>query len=894
MAPNTSLKAETYRFSPPKPISQYPKESIKKMAVLFTDIVGSSNYFKAHGDITGRKMLKLHQDMVSPLISEFGGSLVKLLGDSVMAYFLNPLEAIKSAIKIQQRFQGYNGRKDVRDQIHIRIMIHFGNGIVEERDIFGDVVNTAAKLLPFVDGDQIFVSQEIKENAGRLSSISFDPVDISGKNGSTGKLRVFRILWDQGINLDPVMNNLLYLRPVWSLGEKGLTETWRAMVKKRQNLWQGNQVLKENVLADNSLAFITRDVYAALAIAKNVIKHLQLNLGQHGLTLLPLQIIIDAGHYLRAGIISVHDLKIDWNEIHPGEIYISASAYGNVKSGANFSIIRGTQKEQSNTFFKVVFHDNEKSGSRLFLYQHSMIQGENSPCFYCGDRRHHTAECPSKHLTEMTNFLEKMGYLPMEEINNLFFQYLNDPQLEKAGGFGSEDWGKENGRSFWARHVFYELNSIFQLRFFRTIWSLPEENWSKIKERRDDRNKGGLLWIGLDCIRVSNFQQAESILADTLSKKPDDYKVFCIAGFLSIEKNNYSQAQVYFKKALDFTKTTPQKMLILFLLSRIHNLNTDHLRERKILRRILNLSPYCPEALYLDVKYRLRNENREPALNQLTRLIKTNRDYYLISLIDPEISHFSDEIHQRIKRIYDEAKDEALRIYPAARDELERLEKLIGVDSKEVSEARSLLKKLEDLLNTDSYFGYVDIIHYGGSMINMSQRIIEGRTATLARKLWGVRQRLQKCLNRVNALDYSFFSRSISGEIGRLQKRADREEDRIESHKPGDFDKLRKRIEVLSIDLGSVENRLMRLDSIVQLLRFGTGFLKKSVLFQSANLIIDLILFPIMIHYLSFMLPEFNITPQSTWYYQKVLLILGAIAGIIIASLTTKNGLSRP
>lgn len=119
MAVLTASKSNTYRFSPPKPIKNYPKDSIKKMAVLFTDIVGSSNFFKTRGDIAGRRMLKQHQDMASPVIKEFGGVLVKLLGDSVMAYFINPQEALKSAIKIQRRFQTHNRGNDDRDQIHI-------------------------------------------------------------------------------------------------------------------------------------------------------------------------------------------------------------------------------------------------------------------------------------------------------------------------------------------------------------------------------------------------------------------------------------------------------------------------------------------------------------------------------------------------------------------------------------------------------------------------------------------------------------------------------------------------------------------------------------------------------------------------------------------------------
>ena len=134
MANYSFSKSGTSRFSPPKPIDNYPKDAIKKMAVLFTDIVDSSNFFKTQGDIAGRKMLKLHQDMASPVISEFGGVLVKILGDSVMAYFLDPSEALKSAIKIQQKFETHNKGKEARDQIHIRICIHFGDGIVEEKD----------------------------------------------------------------------------------------------------------------------------------------------------------------------------------------------------------------------------------------------------------------------------------------------------------------------------------------------------------------------------------------------------------------------------------------------------------------------------------------------------------------------------------------------------------------------------------------------------------------------------------------------------------------------------------------------------------------------------------------------------------------------------------------
>ena len=86
----TAPQIEASRFTPSKPIDEYLQDSVKKIAVLFTDIVGSSKFFKSHGDTAGRKMLRQHQEMASPAVVDHGGIVVKVLGDSIMAYFSNP------------------------------------------------------------------------------------------------------------------------------------------------------------------------------------------------------------------------------------------------------------------------------------------------------------------------------------------------------------------------------------------------------------------------------------------------------------------------------------------------------------------------------------------------------------------------------------------------------------------------------------------------------------------------------------------------------------------------------------------------------------------------------------------------------------------------------------
>ena len=82
--------------------NDHSRGGIQKIAVLFTDIVGSTRYFKDQGDLAGRRMLQYHQEIASQPIVEHSGLVVKTLGDSVMAYFSNPKEAVKAAIRIQQ------------------------------------------------------------------------------------------------------------------------------------------------------------------------------------------------------------------------------------------------------------------------------------------------------------------------------------------------------------------------------------------------------------------------------------------------------------------------------------------------------------------------------------------------------------------------------------------------------------------------------------------------------------------------------------------------------------------------------------------------------------------------------------------------------------------------
>ena len=871
-------------------MDEYPEDSIQKIAVLFTDIVGSTRFFKAHGDLAGRQMLQLHQDMASGSITEHGGIVVKILGDSVMAYFLNAKEALKSAIKIQQKIEVYNRKRDPQKQIHIKIAIHFGDGIVETNDIFGSVVNITAKLTSLVDRDQIYVSQEVYELVHDLSAVRLELVDLAGKKDIPRGLTIYRVTWEKAVKFDPVMKTLLYFKPIWNIANDDFARIWNRVLAEKNSFW-GVKIEAESILSDRSAALIVNEAPSALATAKNVMAYIRKNLRPDTAPLIfPIQVIIDSGPYLRADRIVMEGLEVNWEEIDPGEIYVSASARKSIKNEGLFCVISESDTNRPKSFYKLILkEDPEKSGPHLFFYQNALSQGNNPPCYYCGDKKHLTTNCPSKHLPQTTQDLEKLGHLSFDTINRLFLNYI-------AGTRPNPEPGEEpkidtDGSTPLAYYGFCELKRIFQLRFFAKIWNATDENWNKIKEPSADEDKGGLLWIALDCLRVSNLGQAEAFLESSLAKYPKDYRPYCAMGFLNVEKNDFLGAEYYFDKALGYAKTKPQRIFLLLLLSRLYDVNDCPFKAGEKIREIFFINSHCEDARYQDIIFKFREDKKPEALRRLIKLIQQDREFYVKALIDPDLAPFSEIIHAELKSLFDQAKDEAMQIFNKAENELNKLEVLVG--EREVQEAQSLWLKIRELPKADSYFAYLDIIHYGESILAIGRRSIERRRGNLLEVLYGLNSRVEKYLAFLSNYPYRYLIGALYQQLRLLQTKINQTRDMAKSDVLDEFKEALARLEEPSAELDQIETKLKRLEVVQLAVLFFSRFLKKSLIFQSAVVLLSIIVFPITTYYLNLVLPRHGMSPILVWSYQKGILVFGAIPALLLAILTTIKSLHK-
>ncbi|WP_428268067.1 SUMF1/EgtB/PvdO family nonheme iron enzyme [Haliangium sp.] len=131
-------------------------------AVLFTDIEGSTEYFTRKGDLAGRLLVQRHDDLLFPVVEEHGGRVVKTTGDGMLAAFDEPIQATRAAVAMQRTVQAANlAERDAGDELHIHIAIHAGVGFHDRHDIYGNLVNIAARVEKLAGRDQILMTEVV-------------------------------------------------------------------------------------------------------------------------------------------------------------------------------------------------------------------------------------------------------------------------------------------------------------------------------------------------------------------------------------------------------------------------------------------------------------------------------------------------------------------------------------------------------------------------------------------------------------------------------------------------------------------------------------------------------------------------------------------------------------
>jgi len=144
----------------------------KLAAILVADLVGFSKKMGADEDRTLRN-LKACRVIIDNAIAGNHGRIFGSAGDSVIAEFASPVDAIVAAVEFQRNLHDRNGSVPSEDQMQFRVGLNLGDVIAEGDNLFGDGVNVAARLEPLAEPGSILVSGKFHEEVRRKLDLGF-------------------------------------------------------------------------------------------------------------------------------------------------------------------------------------------------------------------------------------------------------------------------------------------------------------------------------------------------------------------------------------------------------------------------------------------------------------------------------------------------------------------------------------------------------------------------------------------------------------------------------------------------------------------------------------------------------------------------------------------------
>jgi adenylate cyclase len=133
----------------------------RKLAAIFSaDVKGYSRLMGDDEEATIRT-LKTYREVITTHVEQHHGRVVDSPGDNMLAEFASAVDAVKSAVAIQQQLKSRNGELEVHRQMEFRIGLNVGDVITDEGRLYGDGVNTAARLESLADGGGICISEAV-------------------------------------------------------------------------------------------------------------------------------------------------------------------------------------------------------------------------------------------------------------------------------------------------------------------------------------------------------------------------------------------------------------------------------------------------------------------------------------------------------------------------------------------------------------------------------------------------------------------------------------------------------------------------------------------------------------------------------------------------------------
>jgi class 3 adenylate cyclase len=166
------------------------------LTVMFTDIKGFTERTSNSSRIELRKILAEHEALLRPVVEDFGGRVVKTVGDAFMVVFESPTNAVLCGIMIQERLRERNETLPPAEHLEVRVAVNAGEVVERDGDCFGDAVNIASRIEGITEVGEIYFTESVYL-AMNKAEVPSSEVGQRRLKGIPEAIRVYSVIRDE-------------------------------------------------------------------------------------------------------------------------------------------------------------------------------------------------------------------------------------------------------------------------------------------------------------------------------------------------------------------------------------------------------------------------------------------------------------------------------------------------------------------------------------------------------------------------------------------------------------------------------------------------------------------------------------------------------------------------
>jgi TolB-like protein/class 3 adenylate cyclase/Tfp pilus assembly protein PilF len=186
----------------------------KLAAILSADVEGYSRLMDDDEEATVRT-LTTYRSAINDLVQQYRGRVVDTPGDNILAEFTSVVDAVNCAVEIQRELAERNAELPYNRKMEFRIGVNLGDVIEEERRIYGDGVNIAARVEAMAEAGGICISGRAYDQVENKLGLEYENLGEHQVKNITRPIRVFRVLSFPGAAAHRVVQGKDAVRKKW-------------------------------------------------------------------------------------------------------------------------------------------------------------------------------------------------------------------------------------------------------------------------------------------------------------------------------------------------------------------------------------------------------------------------------------------------------------------------------------------------------------------------------------------------------------------------------------------------------------------------------------------------------------------------------------------------------